>query len=37
MQSTGHRENILTPHWRRQGIGVGIDPDNRVLVTQNFC
>jgi uncharacterized protein YkwD len=37
MQSTGHRENILTPHWRRQGIGVEIGSDNRVLITQNFC
>lgn len=37
MASSGHRANILTPHWRRQGIGVEIRPDNRVLVTQNFC
>jgi uncharacterized protein YkwD len=37
MQSTGHRENILTPHWRRQGIGVEIGSDNQVYVTQNFC
>jgi uncharacterized protein YkwD len=37
MQSTGHRENILTAHWRREGIGVEIGSDNRVLVTQNFC
>jgi len=37
MQSTGHRENILTPHWRRQGIGIEIAPENRVLITQNFC
>ncbi len=37
MNSPGHRENILTPHWRRQGIGIDIRPDNRVLITQNFC
>lgn len=37
MHSTGHRENILTPHWRRQGVGIEIASDNRVLVTQNFC
>jgi uncharacterized protein YkwD len=37
MQSPGHRKNILTPHWRHQGIGVEIGPGNKVLVTQNFC
>lgn len=37
MKSAGHRENILTPHWKREGIGVEIAPDNRVLVTQNLC
>jgi uncharacterized protein YkwD len=37
MKSPGHRENILTPHWRRQGIGVVIAPENRILITQNFC
>jgi len=37
MSSTGHRENILAPHWRREGIGVEVGPDNRVLITQNFC
>jgi uncharacterized protein YkwD len=37
MRSRGHRENILTPHWRRQGISIEIAPDNKVYVTQNFC
>lgn len=37
MQSQGHRENILTPHWRRQGIAVEIRSENKVLITQNFC
>jgi uncharacterized protein YkwD len=37
MNSSGHRENILAPHWKREGIGVEIAPDNRVLVTQNLC
>jgi uncharacterized protein YkwD len=37
MKSPGHRENILAPHWKRQGIGVEIAPGNRILVTQNFC
>lgn len=37
MDSRGHRRNILAPHWRREGIGVEIHPDNKVYVTQNFC
>lgn len=37
MDSRGHRRNILTPHWRREGIGVEVHPDNKVYVTQNFC
>ena len=37
MKSSSHRENILTPHWKREGIGVDIAPNNRVLITQNFC
>jgi uncharacterized protein YkwD len=37
MKSTGHRKNILMPHWRREGIGVVIAPDDKVYITQNFC
>jgi uncharacterized protein YkwD len=37
MNSPGHRKNILTPHWRSEGIGVFIAPDDRVYITQNFC
>lgn len=37
MNSRAHRDNILTPHWRHEGIGVEIHPDNKVYVTQNFC
>ena len=37
MNSPGHRENILTPHWRKEGIGVKIGPGNNVYITQNFC
>jgi uncharacterized protein YkwD len=37
MKSTGHRKNILTPHWRHEGIGVFIAPDDKVYITQNFC
>ncbi|HTG00576.1 MAG TPA: CAP domain-containing protein [Nitrospirota bacterium] len=37
MNSKGHRENILTPHWGKEGIGVFIAPDDKVYITQNFC
>lgn len=37
MDSPGHRENILTPHWRHQGIGIEIGPGNQIYITQNFC
>ena len=37
MQSAGHRKNILSPQWKREGIGVEIAPDNRVLITQDSC
>lgn len=37
MNSSGHRKNILTPHWLTQGIGVYITPTGVILVTQNFC
>jgi uncharacterized protein YkwD len=37
MKSPGHRKNILTPHWRSEGIGVSIAPDDKVYITQNFC
>jgi uncharacterized protein YkwD len=37
MESRGHRQNILTPHWETEGIGVFIAPDGRVYLTQNFC
>lgn len=37
MSSTGHRRNILTRHYLREGIGVAIGKDGKVLVTQNFC
>jgi uncharacterized protein YkwD len=37
MNSAGHRKNILTPHWRKEGIGVVISPDDKVYITQNFC
>lgn len=39
MKSPGHRKNILTPHWRQEGIGVRIEPTpgHKVYITQNFC
>ena len=36
MNSPGHRENILTPDWRSEGVGVAVSGDV-VYVTQNFC
>jgi len=37
MNSPGHRKNILTEIYDREGIGVEITPDHKVYVTQNFC
>ncbi|MDA8100184.1 MAG: CAP domain-containing protein [Nitrospiraceae bacterium] len=37
MDSPGHRKNILTPFWEKEGIGVFIAPDDKVYITQNFC
>jgi len=37
MNSPGHRKNILTSHWGREGIGVYLDSDGEIYVTQNFC
>lgn len=37
MHSPGHRENILLPHWRQEGIGIVIAPGNKIYITQNFC
>lgn len=37
MGSTGHRENILTPAYYSQGIGIAISSDDKVLVTEDFC
>ena len=36
MNSPGHRENILTPYFQSEGIGV-VESYNEVYVTQNFC
>jgi len=37
MNSTGHRENILTYYWKNEGIGVAIASDGKVYITENFC
>jgi uncharacterized protein YkwD len=37
MNSPGHRENILTETYDREGIGIGIGAEESVWVTQNFC
>lgn len=37
MKSPGHRNNILTPYFQREGIGVFIDSAGKVYITQNFC
>lgn len=37
MNSEGHRKNILNSNFDREGIGVFIDSEDRVYVTQNFC
>ena len=35
--STGHRQNILTPTYDREGIGVAVATDNKVYITEDFC
>lgn len=37
MHSKGHQDNILTPYFKRQGIGISISDNGKVYVTQNFC
>jgi uncharacterized protein YkwD len=37
MKSPAHRENILSPFYRREGLGAVIAADGKVFVTQNFC
>jgi uncharacterized protein YkwD len=36
MNSSGHRENILTPSYGREGIGVAIVSE-KVYITEDFC
>lgn len=37
MNSKGHRKNILTSFWRKEGIGIYVDEDGEIYITQNFC
>ncbi len=37
MESSGHRDNILTKTYDLEGIGVEISSDSKVYITQNFC
>ena len=37
MNSPGHRQNILTSSYDKEGIGAAISSDNEVLITENFC
>ncbi len=37
MDSPGHRKNILTEIFDREGIGVEIAENDKVYITQNFC
>jgi uncharacterized protein YkwD len=37
MGSPGHRKNILTSTYDREGIGVAIADDGKVYITQDFC
>jgi len=37
MNSSGHRKNILTSTFDKEGIGVAISSDYKVYVTEDFC
>jgi uncharacterized protein YkwD len=37
MSSPGHRKNILTSTYDREGIGIAIAADDKVYITQDFC
>lgn len=37
MNSPDHRENLMRPYWRHQGIGIEVTADNTVYATQNLC
>jgi uncharacterized protein YkwD len=37
MAGPSERKNILSPIWQREGIGISIGPDDRIVITLNFC
>ena len=37
MNSPGHRKNILTSTYDREGIGVAVSADDKVYITEDFC
>jgi uncharacterized protein YkwD len=37
MSSSGHRQNILTSNYDKEGIGVAIASDDKVYITEDFC
>lgn len=37
MNSKGHRQNILTRYFKRQGIGIALSDDGKVYITADFC
>lgn len=37
MNSSGHRENIVKPFWREEGIGITYSGEHTVYAVQNFC
>lgn len=37
LNSTGHRENILSPHYEAEGVGVFVTQNGTIYVTQEFC
>ena len=36
LNSPGHRANILTEHYTREGIGIAVDEQGKMSFTQNF-
>ena len=37
MNSEGHRQNILASFFLREGIGVYVDSDGEIYITEDFC
>ncbi len=37
MGSPEHRENVLFPHFQKEGIGIYVTDSGKVYITENFC